>query len=112
MEDHIEKSTSGNTQHYTISFTISISDPRATAEKEFELHHHTNLPKSVSKCQGNCDRPIKVEEVMVVRSYGTITWTDKRQNKIRQKTIFYTPVYNQIFYENKHVDLPFLVNLG
>ena len=49
---------------------------------------------------------------MVVRSYGRITWTDKRRNNIRQKTIFYTPVYNQIFYENKHVDLPFLVSLG
>ena len=49
---------------------------------------------------------------MVVQSYGRITCTDKRQNKIRQKTIFYTPVYNQFFNENKHVDLPFLVNLG
>ena len=49
---------------------------------------------------------------MVVRSYGRITWTDQRQNNIRQTTIFYTPVYNQIFYENKHVHLPFLVNLG
>ena len=173
--DHIEKCTSGNSQHCTTSCTISFRDTRATAEKEFELHHHTNLPKSVSKCQGNCGRPIKVEEVMVVRSYGRITWTDKSTgkekakfgpmyihfhehcvinfsdtfilcpqpiicffknknwskvkrkayrsrrniavvigNKLKfQKTIFYSAwVYYQIFYENNHVDLPFLVNVG
>ena len=76
-----KKSTPGNIQHCTTSSTISFSDLRATAEKEFELHHHTNLPKSVSKCQGNCSRPIKVEGVLVVRSYGRITWTDKLTGK-------------------------------
>ena len=75
--DRIEKSTSGNSQHCTTPCTISFRDPRATAEKEFELYHRKHLPKSISKCQGNCGRPIKVEEVMVVRSYGRITWTDK-----------------------------------
>ena len=78
-------STSGNSQHCTTSCTISFRDPRATAEKEFELHHHINLPKSVSKCQGNCGRPIKVEEVMVMRSYGRITWTDKSTGKEKAK---------------------------
>ena len=34
-------------------------------------------------------------------------------NKVKfQKTIFHSLVYYQIFYENKQVDLPFLVNLG
>ena len=64
--DSIEKSTSGNSQHCTTSSTISFCDPQATSEKEFELHHRTNLPKLVSKCQENCGRPIKVEEVLVV----------------------------------------------
>ena len=64
--DSIEKSTSGNSQHCTTSSTISFCDPQATAEKEFELHRRTNLPKLVSKCQENCGRPIKVEEVLVV----------------------------------------------
>ena len=82
--DRIEKSTSGNIQHCTTLSTISFSDPQVTAEKEFELHHCTNLPKSVSKCQGNCGRPIKVEEVLVERSYGRITWTDKSTGKERQ----------------------------
>ena len=83
--DRIEKSTSANIQHCSTSSTISFSDPQATAEKEFELHHPTNLPKSVSKCQGNCGRPIKVEEVMVVRSYGRINWTDKSTGKEKAK---------------------------
>ena len=60
MVDRIEKSTSSDSQDRTTS-TISFSDPQATTEKEFELHHRTNLPKLVSKCQGNCGRPIKVE---------------------------------------------------
>ena len=80
-----KKSTPGNIQHCTTSSTISFSDLRATAEKEFELHHRTNLPKSVSKCQGNCGRPIKVEEVMVVQSYGRNTWTDKLTGKEKAK---------------------------
>ena len=88
--DSIEKSTSGNSQHCTTSSTISFRDPAATAEKEFELHDRTNLPKSVSKCQGNCARPIKVEEVMVVRSYGRITWADKSTGKEKAK---FGPMY-------------------
>ena len=82
--DRIEKSTLGNIQHCTTLSTISFSDPQVTAEKEFELHHCTNLPKSISKCQGNCGRPIKVEEVLVLRSYRRITWTDKSTGKERQ----------------------------
>ena len=85
--DRIEKSTSGNSQHCTTPCTISFRDPRATAEKEFELYHRKHLPKSISKCQGNCGRPIKVEEVMVVPSYGRITWTDKSTGKEKAKFV-------------------------
>ena len=94
--DCIKKSTSGNIQHCTTSSTISFSDPRATTEKEFELHHRTNLQKLVSKCQGNCGRPIKVEEVLVVRSCGRITWTDKSTRKEKAK---FGPMYIH-FHEN------------
>ena len=50
--DRIEKSTSGNIQHCATLSTISFSDPRATTEKEFELHHRTNLPKVGLKMPG------------------------------------------------------------
>ena len=95
--DCTEKSTSRNSQHRTTSSTISFSDPRATTEKEFELHHRTNLPKSDLKCQGNCGRPIKVEEVMVVQFYGRITWTDKSTGKEKAK---FGPMYIH-FHENR-----------
>ena len=95
MVNRIEKSTSSDSQHRTTS-TISFSDPRATTEKEFELHHRTNFPKLVSKCQGNRGRPIKVEEVMIVRSYGRITWTEKSTGKEKAK---YGPTYIH-FHEN------------
>ena len=94
--DRTEKSASSDNQHRTTSSTISFSDPRATSEKQFELHHGTNLPKSVSKCQGNCGRPIKVEGVMVVRSYGRIAWTNKSTGKEKTK---FGPMYIH-FHEN------------
>ena len=89
-------STSGNSQHCTTSCTTSFRDLRATAEKEFELHHRINLPKSVSKCQENCGRPIKVEEVMVVRSYGRVAWTDKSTGEEKAR---FGPMYIH-FHEN------------
>ena len=94
--DRIEKSTSSDSQHRTTSSIISFSDPREIAEKEFKIHNCTNLPKSDSKCQGNCGRPIKVEEVMVMRSYGRMTWTDKATGKEKAK---FGPVYIHL-YEN------------
>ena len=92
MVDRIEKRASSDSQHRTVSF----SDPWAIAEKEFELSHCTNLSKLVLKCQGNCGRPIKVEEVMIVRSYGRITWTDKSTGKEKAK---FGPMYIH-FHEN------------
>ena len=87
--DCIEKSTSGNSQHRTTSSTISLSDLRAIAGKEFELHHRTNLLKSVSKRQEHCSRPIKVEEVMVVRSKKYIfknILTQRHMKTLRKQT--------------------------
>ena len=49
--DHIEKSASRDSEHRTTSSTISFSDPQGTTENEFELHHRTNLPKSVSNAR-------------------------------------------------------------
>ena len=91
--DRTEKSISSNSHHYTKSSAISFSDPWATAEKEFELHHRTKL---VSKCQGNCGRPIKFGEVMVLWSYVRITWRDKSTGKEKAK---FSPIYIH-FHEN------------
>ena len=40
-----------NSEHRITSSTISLSDPQGTTENEFELHHRTNLPKSVSNAR-------------------------------------------------------------
>ena len=97
MVDRIEKSTSGNNQHCTTSSLILFSDPAATAEKEFELHHRTNLPKSVSKCQENCARPIKVEEVMVGDRMEELPGQTSRQEKKKQNLALCTYTH---FHEN------------
>ena len=69
---------------------ISFSDPRQQKKKEFELHFRSNLPKSIARCQGKCGKPINKDEILVVRSYGTAYWTDKKTGKERQK---YGPMY-------------------
>ena len=83
--ERIDKNASSDSQYRTKSSTISFSDPQTTTEKEFELHHRTSLPKLVSKCQENCGKPIKFDEVMVVQSYGRITQTDKQTGKEKTK---------------------------
>ena len=70
--------------------SISFSDPREQAEKEYELPLRAKLPKSVSKCQGKCGKPIKKDDVLVVKSYGKISWTDKNTGQERQK---FGPMY-------------------
>ena len=85
LVDSIEKSASNESQHCTTSSTISFSDPLATSENEFNLYHRTNLPRSVSKFQGNYGRTIKVEKVMVVQSYQRITRTGKSVGKENTK---------------------------
>ena len=69
---------------------LSFKDPRATNEKEFELHTRTKLPKKVSKCQGKCGKAIEKTDKLVVKSYGTMSWTDKNTGKEKQK---FGPMY-------------------
>ena len=83
--ERIEQNASSDSQYCTKSSTISFSDPQTTTGKEFELHYCTSLPKLVSKCQENCGKPIKFDEVMVVQSYGRITWTGKQTGKEKTK---------------------------
>lgn len=69
---------------------ISFTDPRATSEKEYELHIRSKLPKLISKCQGKCGKPIAHGDILIVRSYGLISWTNKKTGKENQK---YGPMY-------------------
>jgi len=69
-----------------------FQDPReAEQEKKFELHFRKDLPRLVKKCQGLCGKVIKPDDDdMLVRSYGTSTWTDRKTGSERSK---YGPMY-------------------
>ena len=71
---------------------IRFSDPRLSSkEKEFELHVRNNLPRQISKCQGRCGKKITPDDdLFLVRSYGTSSWTDKKTGRERSK---FGPMY-------------------
>ena len=72
------------------SADLSFCDPREREGKVYELHVRSKLPKSVSKCQGKCGGPIKDEDIMVIRSYRKVSWTDKATGKEKQR---FGPMY-------------------
>ena len=70
---------------------IRFADPRKVPEKQFELHLRNDLPRSIKKCQGMCGKVIKPEDDgLLVRSYGTSTWTDRTTGAERSK---FGPMY-------------------
>ena len=70
--------------------SISFKDPREKAQKEYELHLRSKLPSTVSKCRGKCGKKISTDDVLVVRSYGNVSWTDKKTGELKQR---YGPMY-------------------
>ena len=72
------------------SADLSFCDPQEREGKVYELHARSKLPKSGSKCQGKCGRPIKDEDIMVIRSYRKVSWTDKATGKEKQ---WFGPMY-------------------
>ena len=63
-----------------VQHNIRFQDSRAT--KEFVLFLRKNLPKNITKCQGRCGKSIGNEDEMIIRSYGTSTWTKQLEGKI------------------------------
>lgn len=63
---------------------------REEPPKTFELHLKRMLPKSITRCQGNCGKKIEEKDVMLIKSYGTTRWTDKKSGKEMTK---YGPMY-------------------
>lgn len=80
---------------------LRFSDPRIDPEKQFELHFRKDLPRLIKKCQGMCGKTIKPDSNdMVIKSYGTSTWTDRSSGTERSK---FGPMYihfNQKCLEN------------
>ena len=51
----------------------------------FELNLRQVLPKTVSRCQGNCRKKITENDGMFIKSYRTTRWTDKKTGKETSK---------------------------
>ena len=51
----------------------------------FELNLSQFLSKTVSKYQGNCGKDITQNDVMLIKTYGTTRWTDKKTGKEMSK---------------------------
>ena len=56
----------------------------------FELNLRQFLPKTVSRCQGNCGKKITQNDGMLIKTYGTTRWIDK---KTENKMTKYGPMY-------------------
>ena len=75
--DQVEESNSNVATPSIISF-------------QYELHFRKNLSESVSKCQGKCGKAIDKSDTFVVKSYGTMSWVDKKIGEGKQR---FTPMY-------------------
>ncbi len=60
---------------------ISFEDPRQIPEMVFELHLRDQLPKSITKCRGHCGQAIKINDRLLVKSYGNSTWRDPKTHE-------------------------------
>ena len=69
---------------------IRFKGPRVSPPKEFVLFLRKYLSKNITKCQGRCGKSIGNEDEMIIRSYGTSTWTKKVNGKENYK---YGPMY-------------------
>ena len=73
-----------------VQHNIRFKDPRVSPPKEFVLFLRKHLPKNITKSQRRCDKSIGIEDEMIIRSYGTSTWTNKVTGKENSK---YGPMY-------------------
>ena len=73
-----------------VQHNIRFKDSRVSPPKEFVLFLRKHLPKNITESQGRCDKSIGNEDEMIIRSYGTSTWTNKVTGRENSK---YGPMY-------------------
>ena len=76
---HISKSPTTNEWRSSPSETensnnVRFPDPCIDQTKIFEVHMKKDLSKLAKRRQGSCGRVISNDEVLVVKSYGTMKW--------------------------------------
>ena len=70
----------------TSGLYIRLADPREEPPKVFGLHLRTNLPRSVSRCRGNCGKTILPEQGgMLIKPFGITTWTGAKTGADKPK---------------------------
>ena len=87
---------SGSESQATPEGEIRFKDPQVNSPKEFELHLRNKLSTKISKCQGKCGKPISDKDFMIIRTYGSSSYTDKESGENKCK---YGPLY--IHFEGK-----------
>ena len=70
------------------TFLIFLS--REEPVQMFKLNLRQFLPKTVSRCQGNCGIKITQNDGVLIKAYGTAKWMDKKLGKEMSK---YGPMY-------------------
>ena len=87
---------SGSESQATSEGQIHFKDLRVNPPKKSELHLRNKLSKKRSKCQGKCSKPISDKDFMIIRTYGSSSYTDKESGENKCK---YGPLY--IHFEGK-----------
>ena len=67
------------------SCAISFNDPRKKPKQEYSLHLRKNLPKLISKCQGRCGKDISPNDILIVKTSGKTSWSDKKTGQQKEK---------------------------
>ena len=89
-------STMATSSSRMVTSTANIPDPRSPKRKQYTLHFRDALPKTVSKCRGNCGETITSSVRMLVKSSGYLSYPDKKTAEIKTR---YSPLY--IHFQNE-----------
>ena len=73
-----------------LSSAISFNDPHKKPEQEYSLHLRKSPSKLISKCQGRCGKNITPNDILIVKTSGKTSWTDKKTGQQREK---FGPMY-------------------
>ena len=69
---------------------VRFFDPRKDPGQQFELYFRKDLPRLVTKCQGQCSKSIKPDDDnLLVRTYGTSSWTDQKTGASKSNMLKY-----------------------
>ena len=66
-------------------YIFLIVPSREEPVQMLELNLRQFLPNIMSRCQGNCEKKITQNDGMLIKTYGTTRWTDKKTGKEMSK---------------------------